>query len=86
MNEAFAKKFDLGANAVGKMHGRRATTRSNIQIVGLVKDAKYTEVKRSVPPLFYLPYRQDTTVGAITFYVRSTVPAATLMLARFRRS
>ncbi|MCG8456519.1 MAG: hypothetical protein MI919_09575, partial [Holophagales bacterium] len=43
----------------------------DIEIVGLVKDAKYSEVKRQVPPLFYLPYRQNENLGSLYFYVRS---------------
>jgi ABC-type antimicrobial peptide transport system permease subunit len=39
--------------------------------VGLVSDAKYSEVKDAIPPLFYLPYRQDANIGYINFYVRS---------------
>ena len=40
---------------------RRAATTLDIEIVGLVKDAKYSDVKDEVPPVFFMPYRQDTT-------------------------
>ena len=36
----------------------------NIEIVGLVKDAKYSDVKDKIPPVFFIPYRQDSTVGS----------------------
>jgi predicted lysophospholipase L1 biosynthesis ABC-type transport system permease subunit len=77
VNEAFAKKFGLGANAVGKLMGEGDSL--NRVIVGLVKDARYSGVKQEMRPVYYLPYMQDTTVGALWFYVRSTVPANTLM-------
>ena len=49
----------------------------DIQIVGIVKDAKYSEVKREVPPLFFRPYRQIEQVGGMHYYVRTTLdPAA----------
>ena len=35
------------------------------------KDAKYSEVKDAIPPLFFRPYRQDERVGSMTFYVRT---------------
>ena len=35
----------------------------DIEIVGLVQDAKYSEVKQEVPPLFFRPYRQAEQVG-----------------------
>jgi ABC-type antimicrobial peptide transport system permease subunit len=43
-----------------------------IQIVGLVKDLKYSEVKDPPPPVHYLPIRQDTTVGGSVFYARAS--------------
>ena len=44
------------------------------QIVGLVQDAKYTDVKDEVPPLFFTPYRQDFELGFLNFYVRTGGP------------
>ena len=44
----------------------------DIEIVGLVEDAKYSEVKGEVPPVFVLPYRQDEQVGSVSFYVRTS--------------
>jgi predicted permease len=70
VNEAFAKKFDLGRNAVGKMIGNR-DGKLDTQIVGLVQNAKYSDVKAAVPPLFFRPYRQDEQVGYLTFYIRT---------------
>ncbi|HET7552322.1 MAG TPA: ABC transporter permease [Gemmatimonadaceae bacterium] len=71
VNEAFAKKFGLGRDAVGKLMGDRGNDSLDIQIVGLVRDAKYSEVKDEIPPQFFAPVRQDTTAGFLTFYVRS---------------
>jgi ABC-type antimicrobial peptide transport system permease subunit len=82
VNEAFAKKFNLGRDAVGKRIGTgRSQDSLQIEIVGLVKDAKYSEVKDKVPPVFVLPYRQDTTVGSINFYVRTAGDATQLLRA-----
>ena len=72
VNEAFAKKFNLGRDAVGKRIGSgRKGEAMDIEIIGLVQNAKYSEVKREVPPLFFRPYRQDDAVGSMTFYVRT---------------
>ena len=76
VNEAFAKKFNLGRHAVGKRMGNRGDGDAlDIEIVGLVRDAKYSEVKGAVPPLFFRPYRQDDDLGAIAFYVRTSLAA-----------
>ncbi len=77
INEAFARKFNLDPRqAVGKfMSSNRGSPDAELdmQIVGVVKDAKYSEVKQEVPPLFFAPYRQDARLGWITFYVRTSL-------------
>ena len=47
---------------------------NGIEIVDIAKDAKYSDVKNAIPPLFYTPYRQDKTIGASAFYVKVTLP------------
>lgn len=71
VNQTFAEKFGLGDEAVGKFMQQGSGGENDIEIVGLVQDAKYSEVKDTIPPLFFLPYRQDDRIGAINFYVRS---------------
>ncbi|MDX2262527.1 MAG: ABC transporter permease [Gemmatimonadales bacterium] len=82
VNQAFAKKFDLGANPVGRrmdrLDGTRAGENLDIEIIGLVQDAKYDAVKDAVPPLFAIPYAQDTNVRALTFYARTAGDPRTL--------
>jgi predicted permease len=73
VNETFAKKFHLGRNAVGK-HMSVNNDSLNIEIVGLAKDAKYSEVKDQIPPVYFLPYRQYGNVGSTYFYIRSSLP------------
>ncbi len=79
VNQAFAKKFGLGQDAVGKFMGRGDDS-LNIQIVGLVTDAKYSEVKQETPPLYFTPHRQArSNIGGMTFYARTaTDPGAML--------
>jgi predicted permease len=72
VNEAFAKKFGLGHEPIGKMMGTNDSM--NIQIVGMIRDAKYSEVKKAIPPVYYLPYKQDSSIGSMHFYVKSSVP------------
>jgi predicted permease len=75
VNEAFAKKFNLGRDAVGKRMSRNSAPDAKLdtEIVGLVKNAKYSSVKDDVPPLFFQPYRQDKDLGSISFYVRTSL-------------
>ena len=75
VNEAFARKFDLGRNAVGRRLGRGGLdVELDTEIVGLVADTRYSHVKWPAPPLLYVPYRQEDGVGALAFYARSSLP------------
>ena len=78
VNEAFAKKFNLGRDVVGK-HMAQGEGKLDIEIVGFVQNAKYSEVKQEVPPLFFRPYRQSERVGSMSFYVRGAGDAAPLL-------
>jgi putative ABC transport system permease protein len=76
VNQTFAKKFGLGNDAVGKLigwaPGQGYRSKLDTTIVGVVQDAKYSEVKQKVPPQFFVPYRQDNGLGAMHVYVRTS--------------
>ena len=74
VNEAFARKFNLGRDAVGKwMHAGRGDE-LDTHIICLVQDAKYSDVKDEIPPQHFVPYRQNDEIGSMSFYVRAHVP------------
>jgi putative ABC transport system permease protein len=81
VNQAFARKFNLGENPVGKRFGTDSGQKAklDIEIVGLAQDAKYSDVKRVVPPQYYLPYRQEERLGYAYFYVRTGLPPEQLL-------
>jgi len=83
VNEEFVKKFKLGRDAVGKMIGSGRGYRSALDtlIVGVVQNAKYSDVKRPVPALFFRPYRQDDRLGSASFYVRTAADPAQMASA-----
>jgi predicted permease len=74
VNEAFAKKFNLGRDAVGKRISSGGRNEAlDVMIVGLARDAKYSDVKDEIPPVFFRPVRQDSTIGAINYYIRTAL-------------
>ena len=79
VNQEFAKKFNLGRDAVGKLIGSGSDDKLDTEIVGLVQDAKYSEVKGKIPPLFFRPYAQDDGVGAMSVYVRTSLDPEELL-------
>jgi predicted permease len=88
VNEAFARKFNLGRDAVGRhmSDGSGSSERSgkavlDTEIVGIVPNMKYSDVKQEVPPLFFRPYRQMDNIGSISFYVRTSADTDQLLRA-----
>jgi predicted permease len=71
VNEAFAKKFGLGLQAVGRRMEIGNAGKLDLEIVALTKDAKYSDVKKTPPPQLFTPYRQDERVGELVFYART---------------
>jgi len=73
VNEQFTRKFKLGRNAIGKHFKQGGPKSPDVEIVGVVKDAKYSDVKDAIPPQFFTPYRQGETLGFLTYYVRTAL-------------
>jgi predicted permease len=69
VNERFASKFGLGRDAVGKRMSRD-TALLDIEIVGVVRDFKHSNLRDPAPPMFFVPHRQSTRrPGLMHFYV-----------------
>ncbi len=79
VNEAFTRKFKLGREAIGKHIQEGPRDSPQIEIVGVVADSKYSEVKEAPPPQYFEPYRQGEALGFLNFYVKSTLPPETLL-------
>jgi predicted permease len=78
VNEAFARKFNLGRDAVGKRMADGNSNDLDTEIVGLVPDSRYAEVRDAAPPQLFRPYRQDPP-GSMTFYIRTTLDPAQVL-------
>lgn len=72
VNESFVRKFNLGEEAIGTRFGVNGPSR-DIEIVGIVGDAKYNQVRAEIPPQFFLSRLQNPFLGTMTFYVRAGV-------------
>jgi len=82
VNEAFAAKFGLGRDAVGKFMGRRGQQGDSltILIVGLVPNVAYSDVKVEEPrPVFYTPWRQNSRANYMNWYIRTALPPEQLV-------
>jgi predicted permease len=79
VNEAFAKKLGLGPDIVGRRMRQGSNGPLDMEIVGLVRNAKYSNVKDAVPAIFYTPYRQDEHLAGASFYVRTPLDPASFL-------
>jgi predicted permease len=81
VNEAFLRKFGLDASVLGMRmaRGEGDNRPLDIEIVGVVADARYSDVREAPPPQFFVPYRQGA-VGPLTFYVRVEPSSARVVL------
>lgn len=71
VNQSFAKKFFGTEDVLGRRFGYDADNASEIEIVGLVNDALYNDVKVLPRPTALFPYaQQDAGRGGASFVVR----------------
>lgn len=73
VNETFARKFGLGSDAVGKRMATGTSDDFDIEIIGVVKDAKYSDVKDETPPQYFLARHQNEDLGFMNFYMRTAL-------------
>jgi predicted permease len=78
VNESFVRKFDL-VDAVGKHFSNVFMIPDDIEIVGVVADAQYNEVKGDPLPQWFMPRRQWFDVPTLYYYVRGAVDTDTLL-------
>lgn len=82
VNETFAKTFFPGGDALGKRMKFGGGAPLDMEIVGVVKDSHHDDVKddpkESPKPFVYIPYLQETNLGALTYYVHSAGDQAAL--------
>jgi predicted permease len=73
VNQTFARKYFPNENPVGKRFGFSENNVNEVEIVGLVKDAKYANQRDDIPPTAYLPWRQELdAMTEATFDIRVT--------------
>jgi hypothetical protein len=68
VNESFASEYFGGANPVGRTFQlvmNAGEPQHHFQIVGLVKDTKYNDLREDFGPIGYFPAAHETRVGAV---------------------
>jgi predicted permease len=70
INETAARKYFPDENPIGRHFGSSIETAGQLEIVGVLRDAKYSSVRDPVPPTMYVPYLQSRMPSAV-FQVRT---------------
>jgi predicted permease len=82
-SEKFVKHYFGDANPVGRHlgFGMDPGTKTPIEIIGVVKDAKYTSMRDEIPRQLFFPYLESSFVGGMTGYIRTTAEPAQMFQA-----
>jgi predicted permease len=69
VNERFVRQFFGGVNPIGRhvVLGKK----NDVEIVGVVSDAKYFDLRNEPPATIYPPWMQDSGLAALHFEVRT---------------
>jgi len=82
VNESLAHKYFGNANPIGRtfqIDMSRAEVSPHYQIVGVVRDTKYQELREEFTPIAYFAAAQETRPGpGLDMVVRSSMPLASL--------
>jgi predicted permease len=75
INESLAKKYFSGRNPLGRHlgFGIDPGTKLDLEIVGVVKDIKYMNVRNVIPEQAFVPYLAGHYVSQMTVYVRTAL-------------
>jgi len=71
VNETFARHYFGTADAVGRQVGLSPGA-ADVEIVGIVKDAKYTGLREQPVRMVYVPYRPGPWSSSVTMHLRTT--------------
>jgi ABC-type antimicrobial peptide transport system permease subunit len=76
VNEKFARRyFHSAGNAIGRHvgFGSDPGTKTDMEIIGVVKDIKYTNLRDEVPIQMFEPYLANKLAVGMTVYARTTM-------------
>jgi predicted permease len=79
INETFARKYFAGRNPIGLHIGIGTNAPTGDEVVGIVKDIKYRNLRDEVPAQVFYPYLAATHIRGMAIYIRSALPPDRIM-------
>jgi len=74
INETFARQYFPGRNPIGQRFGlvdEMEPTSPDIEVIGVIPDRKYRDLRETPPPQAYFPYFQDAHFRFMNIYLRT---------------
>jgi predicted permease len=73
VNQTFSQRYFPNDDALGKRIVVDINANSEVEIVGVAGDSKYSNQRNEIAPLLYTPWRQEgATIGEMYFVLRTT--------------
>jgi predicted permease len=75
VNETFAKRYFAGRDPIGRHIGIGSDpgTKTPMEVIGVVKDVKYTGLRDEIPEQAFIPYLASAYQANMTIYVRTAM-------------
>ena len=73
VNQEFVKRYAKGGNLIGRHLGFGSGDKVQLdrEIVGIVRDIKYSGLREQADPFIYIPYAQQENLERMTFFLRA---------------
>jgi len=83
INQKFARRYFPGQNPIGRHlgFGIDPGTHTDMEIIGVVQDIKYTNLRDEIPEQAYIPYLGSHFLSGMTVYLRTAYDPNQLMPA-----
>jgi predicted permease len=82
VNQAAVRQFFPDGNAIGQRFGSSLETTNQLEVVGVVRDAKYDSVRDPAPPTMYVPAAQTRFGNAVLEIRTAGAPASSATAVR----
>jgi predicted permease len=83
VNQTFVREYLPGGNPLGKrfrlVNSEDPSQMPDIEVIGLIPDMKYRDLRETPPGQAYFPYYQDTKFRFMNFYLRTQADPRLLM-------
>ena len=73
VNEVFTQTYFGSENPIGRHFGLGGSAPVDFEIIGVSKTARYSSLKRDIPPVAYVPYSQNLrNLNQMTYELRAS--------------